>query len=42
MAAGIFFPASITVETDLQGVIRNEAMSLAPMGAASTSGYSSV
>jgi hypothetical protein len=37
MAADIFFPAPITIETDLQGVTRNEAMSLTPKGAASTS-----
>jgi len=42
MGAGIFFPALITAETVLQDVIRNEAMSLTPMGAASTSEYSSV
>jgi hypothetical protein len=29
MAGGIFFP---TIEMDLPGVIRNEAMSLTPMG----------
>jgi hypothetical protein len=42
MAAGIFFPAPITIETDLQGVIRNEAMSRTPMGAASTTEIRSV
>jgi hypothetical protein len=42
MAARIFFPGPITIETDLQGVIRNEAMSLTPKGAASTSENSSV
>jgi hypothetical protein len=42
MAVGVVFPAAITIQTDLQGVIRNDGVSFTSVGSPSTWEDSSV